>query len=312
MISSSFATDLAYIKSPPQFFVSDAENVHKSSTPSSSQNTSSGQFSRSVSRPFRSETGGNIRLWLFDLQKQKEAEEEHAALAPCRYDPSRHGLSENDKILVYQHPDGTTFKVAGTPCTENLSSDIFRIRNWETRDASILLHKIPDEKGNSLWMLRKHIGIRGGCGTSKQLTLRVDVTDKFFVRHFPKNIELSYEADEERHYLYAYVDKNNQLSFSIRSQGDRETNGSGRDMFISLMKRLEQERITVDKIQAHWVTNDDSVNTRSYLENLSQGMSKQDAATNTWTGHILGEYGFRPQTFRSSEDKTSIYVIFKK
>ncbi|HEX7634698.1 MAG TPA: hypothetical protein VF427_05380 [Noviherbaspirillum sp.] len=313
MISSSFSTNRTYIQSPPHFLGTDTKNVHESSTPSSSQNTSSGQLlSGSVNQPFRSETGSNIRLWLFDLQKQKEAEEEHAALAPCRYDPSRHRLSENDQILVYRHPDGTTFKVAGKPCTENLSGNTCLIKNWGTGDASILLHKILDEKGNSLWMLRKHIGIRGGAGTSTQPTPRIDVADRFSVRQLPKNIELSYEADEEKHYLYAYVDKKNQLGFSIRAQGDRETYGSGRDMFISLMKRLEEERITVDRIQAHWATNDDSVNTKSYLENLDHGMSRQDAANNTWTGRILGEYGFRPQTFRTSEDKTSIYVIFKK
>ena len=62
--------------------------------------------------------GGNIRQWLFDLQKQKEEKEEHVSLAPCRYDPSRHKLLENDRILEYRHPDGVTFKVAGQPCNE--------------------------------------------------------------------------------------------------------------------------------------------------------------------------------------------------
>ena len=315
MTSTSFATG----SSPqPQFHVSDTKSVVESREAPSSPDMPSDKPPRSNSLSLPSGMEGNIRQWLFDLQKQKEAKEEHASLAPCRYNPSRHKLSENDQILDYQHPDGTTFKVAGQPCKENFSSDTCRIKNWEAGDASILLRKILDENGNPLWMLGKHTGIRGGGETSiesvdkNRLVPRVDVTDKFSVRHLPKNIELSYEADEEKHYLHAYVDKNNQLSLSSRAQGDRKTQGSGRDMFISLMKCLAQEQIKVDQIQAHWATNDDSVNTEKYLGNLNQGLSEKEAATDTWTGRMLGEYGFHPQTFRTSEDKTSIYVVFKK
>jgi len=87
------------------------------------------------------------------------------------------------------------------------------------------------------------------------------------------------------------VDKNGVLGFDIRAQGDAALSGSGRDMFISAMQRLEQQSVQVNKVRGIWVEGTDSVNSAQYLNNLKT-MSPEQAALNTWTGSIAKDYGF--------------------
>ena len=61
------------------------------------------------------------------------------------------------------------------------------------------------------------------------------------------------------------MDKNGVLGFDIRAQGDAALSGSGRDMFISAMQRLEQQSVQVNKVRGIWVEGTDSVNSAQYL-----------------------------------------------
>jgi hypothetical protein len=142
------------------------------------------------------------------------------------------------------------------------------------------------------------------------LTARVDVSKKFDLKQWGKDTELNYEPIEDTHFLNAFVSGGKTLSFHVQAKGDRSTLGSGKDMFIGLMKRLQEENIHLSAIETHWEVQSGSVNASTFLSNLAQGMSPEQAATNTWTGRLVGEYGFKPNSFR--ESGSCHYVTFKK
>jgi len=101
--------------------------------------------------------------------------------------------------------------------------------------------------------------------------------------------------DDLAHGLWAYVDANGQLSFTVRAGGDSEalaTFGSGRDMFDSLMLRLNNDNVNVSSIQGQWYFNTDGVNAAQYQSAIESGLSPSDAAFSTWTGSQVMRYGF--------------------
>ena len=147
------------------------------------------------------------------------------------------------------------------------------------------------------------------------LVPRVDVTNRFSRTPYADgSIDLQYLNPETgNHGLVVSVDKNGLLGFEIRAQGDVATHGSGTDMFVSAMQRLEQEGVQVNAIRGTWYTNSDSVNTAQYLSNLSKGMTPEQAAANTWTGNMASKYGFTVVgTPKTSTYSDAIYTIFRK
>ncbi len=120
---------------------------------------------------------------------------------------------------------------------------------------------------------------------------RVDLAGRFSMRRTKGGeIELNY-GNPEIHGIEVAVTKDGVLGLNIRAQGNAETMGSGRDMFIGAMERLRREGVQVNKIRGFWFLNSDSVNTAKFLE-LSKTMAPKEAAKMTWTGQIAHDLGF--------------------
>jgi hypothetical protein len=119
------------------------------------------------------------------------------------------------------------------------------------------------------------------------------------------------EAVDSSHGIRAFVDQDGVLGFDIFANPElRATHGSGQDMFNSMMKRLSQEGIEVNKINGNWLSDRDSVNYDQYMDGLSRDLSPEQAALNTWTGERAQEFGYT--VVESIEGTNHISVIFGK
>jgi hypothetical protein len=105
------------------------------------------------------------------------------------------------------------------------------------------------------------------------------------------------------HGLIAFLKADGTLAFTVNSREDqRGTDGGGRDMFISAMKRFKQEGLEVKAIGAHWygeLGTRDSDNLNQYASSLRK-MPASDAAKSTWTGRLAAEFGFAHATVTQS------------
>lgn len=138
------------------------------------------------------------------------------------------------------------------------------------------------------------VGTKGGAGRIEPPTPKVDVTNDFTMSVSNNGgTTLRYGNPDGVAGLVVNVDKAGVLGFDIRAaQNHPLYDASGTDMFASAMQRLSNEGIQVNQIRGAWVTGTDSVNTAQYLKNIASGMSKENAALNTWTGQISPKYGY--------------------
>ncbi|MCG6574491.1 hypothetical protein EGM97_07220, partial [Pseudomonas sp. AF32] len=123
---------------------------------------------------------------------------------------------------------------------------------------------------------------------------KVDVTNEFMMSVSNNGgTTLRYGNPDGVAGLVVNVDKAGVLGFDIRAaQNHPLYDASGTDMFVSAMQRLGNEGIQVNQIRGAWVAGTDSVNTAKYLQNIANGMTKENAALNTWTGQISQKYGY--------------------
>ena len=122
---------------------------------------------------------------------------------------------------------------------------------------------------------------------------KVDITNDFMMSVSNGGTTLRYGDPQGVAGLVVNVDKTGVLGFEIRAaQNHPLYDASGTDMFASAMQRLANEGIQVNQIRGAWEMGTDSVNTAQYLQNISKGMSKENAALNTWTGQISQKYGY--------------------
>jgi hypothetical protein len=148
------------------------------------------------------------------------------------------------------------------------------------------------------------------CQHAVQNLARLNLIDLISVKEDIEGTHFHYEPEKNRHFIKATVDENNALSFGVRAKGDRAQFGTGRDMFVGLMQKIENEGLTVERVKADWQLDTESVNAQAFRANLAQGMGPRAAAKNTWTGQRLAEYGFRPS---SVEQHGYCYnLVFKK
>lgn len=142
---------------------------------------------------------------------------------------------------------------------------------------------------------------------------RVDVTDEFTVTRLKGGgVDLDYRDPDLGHGLGISVDRNGTLGFDIRANpSSAATLGSGRDMFISGMRRLDREGVAVNQIRGYWMDGTGSVNADQYRANIAAGMTPQVAAANTWTGKIAADFGFNSVKSVQQGSHTTI-VIFGK
>lgn len=122
---------------------------------------------------------------------------------------------------------------------------------------------------------------------------KVDVTNDFVISRNNGSTTLKYGNPEGVAGLVVDVDKTGVLGFEVRAAKDHPFyDASGTDMFASAMQRLSNEGVQVNKIRGAWVEGTDSVNVTQYLQNIASGMSKENAALNTWTGKLSQKYGY--------------------
>jgi hypothetical protein len=113
----------------------------------------------------------------------------------------------------------------------------------------------------------------------------------------PKNSSsphtFNYGSDD--HGIKATLRRNGSLKFEVHSKPTERSNfGGGRDMFISLMRRIKKENLEVKSIAGEWlgvVGTRNSENLNQYVENLKT-MNEKDAAINTWTGRLAADFGY--------------------
>ena len=118
------------------------------------------------------------------------------------------------------------------------------------------------------------------------------------------------DPEDGNHGLEFHIDKDGVLGFNIRAQGDAAVHGSGKDMFISMMQRLDKDKVSVNKIRGYWMSGTDSVNYQQYVQNIDK-LGSEKAALNTWTGKIAQDYGYS-KVESVSESFGNITVIFGK
>jgi len=122
-----------------------------------------------------------------------------------------------------------------------------------------------------------------------------------------------------KHGLKATLDANGELSFHVNVQKDlRATRGGGRDMFVSLMQRIDGEGLQVNSIAGEWVGKlgtGQSANLDQYVKNCKM-MSQEDAAMATWTGQRAAEFGFTKATIAFPLERNGadheVEVLFEK
>jgi len=120
---------------------------------------------------------------------------------------------------------------------------------------------------------------------------RLDLTERFDVEagkdYFGQKRTYKY-GDPRTHGISATLNGRGHLSFFVSAGGDKETQGGGRDMFVSLMQRIERDGLEVKVIEGNWAK---GTNFDEYFENLKT-MPDVDAAKLTWTGRRAAEFGF--------------------
>ena len=130
------------------------------------------------------------------------------------------------------------------------------------------------------------------CNDTNRTGPRINVADEF--EHTSTNGYHTYDYGDldTGHGLGISVDPDGRLGFEISALGDSTTLGSGRDMFNSAMIRMRADGVEVTEIQGNWIGQSGSVNHQQYVEGIGQGLSPQQAATNTWTGQVAADYGY--------------------
>lgn len=121
---------------------------------------------------------------------------------------------------------------------------------------------------------------------------RVDISD---------DLNRINRSDVDAQYLYRDPDaghgieitlKNGSLEFNVAAGGDAAALGSGTDMFNSAMLRLQRDGVKVDRVQGVWIPGTGSDNYSQFINNVNSGMTRTDAARNTWTGRIAASHGY--------------------
>lgn len=124
---------------------------------------------------------------------------------------------------------------------------------------------------------------------------RIDLTDSYVHKIDAESSHVFEYGDPLSHGLRGSLNVDGELSFHVTAnEGKRTTRGGGRDMFISLMRRIEHEGLEVKSIVGEWVGRigtGQSSNLDQYVANLKK-MNDEDAAKNTWTGCRVAEFAF--------------------
>ncbi|VVN47877.1 Hint domain-containing protein [Pseudomonas fluorescens] len=263
------------------------------------------------------------RLKLKSVRGAGAAEGETLLVTPSHpfYVPAKH-----DFIPVKDLEPGDLLQSLADGDTENTSSEVESLELYLPEGKT---YNLTVDVGHTFYVgeLKTWVHNTGPCdlppdyfaGGAKELRRvdppipKVDVTNDFMMKPFNDGgVQLKYGDPDGVAGLIVNVDKAGVLGFEIRAALNHPYyDASGTDMFASAMQRLGNEGIKVNQIRGAWEAGTDSVNTARYLENIANGMSKENAALNTWTGQIAQKYGYGK--VEKIETIGGInYVIFKK
>lgn len=141
-------------------------------------------------------------------------------------------------------------------------------------------------------------GSRVGASSSQLLAqqpvARINLQGQFVVDDVLEGTRFHYGSEKARHFITAIVDEDGAMSFSVRAKGDRTQFGSGKDMFINLMEKIEAEGLHLERIKADWQFDTESVNAQVLRMSLAKGMGLPHAISGTWTARCAALYGFHP------------------
>lgn len=148
------------------------------------------------------------------------------------------------------------------------------------------------------------------------VTPRVDVADKFVKTPLGNGGFRFTYGDPTTHGLEAFVTKDGVLSFDIRAnQKLAAEQGSGTDMASSLMNRLANDGIEVNRFDAQWMKGSKQVSVNYwYYDRNYRSMGELNAARGTWTGQFFAKYGFdiiEPPAILNVPIKTYLPVFVK-
>ncbi|MGC3939531.1 hemagglutinin repeat-containing protein [Roseobacter sp. EG26] len=136
------------------------------------------------------------------------------------------------------------------------------------------------------------IRIVGKAPNTGPLPPRVDISD---------DLNRINRSDVDAQYLYRDPDsghgieitvQNGSLEFNVAAGGDAAALGSGTDMFNSAILRLQRDGVVVDRVQGVWIPGTGSDNYSQFINNVNSGLTRTDAARNTWTGRIAASHGY--------------------
>lgn len=145
---------------------------------------------------------------------------------------------------------------------------------------------------------------------AQQPVARINLQDLFVVNDVLEGTRFHYGSEKARHFITAIVDEDGAMSFSVRAKGDRTQLGSGKDMFINLMEKIEAEGVHVERIKADWQFDTESVNAQVLRMSLAKGMGLTHAISGTWTARCAALYGFHP--FSIVQHGHCAKVVFKR
>ena len=276
-------------------------------------------FASTVVKTFQRNDQPIYKLTLESTRTSGDVKQEILFVTPSHpfYVPAR-----RDFVPMIELRAGDLLQSLADGATENTSSRVAGVELFKPVGQT---YNLTVDVGHTFYVgeLKTWVHNEGECdpagGSAKNPgkvdppTPKVDVANEFAISVFKDGgVELRYGNPDGVAGLVVNVNKEGVLGFDIRAaQNHPLYEASGTDMFASAMQRLESEGVQVNKIRGAWVQGSDSVNTAQYMKNIASGMSKEDAALNTWTGQISQRYGYGKVDKIETVGEV-IYVIFKK
>lgn len=101
---------------------------------------------------------------------------------------------------------------------------------------------------------------------------------------------ISYEPSLN-HFFRANVDPDARMQFEIMALGGRGEYGTGTEIFLSGIKRLNNDGIKIKEIQADWSNGDFGANWRQFMNTYLAGETAEVAAKSTFTGRMAARIG---------------------
>ena len=127
------------------------------------------------------------------------------------------------------------------------------------------------------------------------------------------------DNEDEGFALHADVNGDT-LKFSLYTRkinGERHPDFFAKNFVAFALNYFEEQGHQINRIEANWTHQDDGIwpsdNLDEYFKNRREGMSKEEAARNTWSGRTYTGLGFTEiEDYYEEEEGEEVKVIFRK